>query len=150
MRLFGRSTDRFVSRPQLARGSLTVEAVLLTPLLIYLMIGLIYLDFWLYDQVTAEALCCQAAWVLECEEEEEAEVTEHLNQLLSGNLLADKMVAASCSRNMIWSQADCTLVSQIPFAGVRSLLGGTAGYSREHRSIVSNLADVTMFRKLSQ
>lgn len=127
-------------------GSFTVEAAFLVPLLIYLMVGVIYIDFWLFNQVTAQAVCCQAAWQMSTGDTEDME--QRLLKRLETALLSADILRAESNYNILYHSASCEIRIEIPFPGIQWVLGETSGYQCVYTSTVSHLADVTIFRKL--
>ncbi len=136
------------------RGSFTVEAALLVPLLLYLMLAIIYINFWLFNQVAAQGLCCQAAWQLHRKEtvnEEElegVEMTLRLENGLEKAVICTEVVKTECSINALYTMAECRIEMNIPLYGVRWVLGIENGYESEHRATVSGIGSMTVFRKL--
>ncbi len=131
------------------KGSFTAEAVLLVPLLVYLMIAMVYMDFWLFDQMAAQGLCCQAAWQMHISEETTVQEMEvRLGYALEKALLSGKVTETDCSINDLYSRAECRIGMEIPFGSVRWVLGHDSGYESVHRTAVSGLASMTVFRKL--
>lgn len=136
------------------RGSFTVEAALLVPVLVYLMIAMVYIDFWLFDQVAAQGLCCQAAWQLHMAEGEDAgemraeEMALDLNHALQRAVICGEVLETECSTNGLYSRAECGIGMNIPLRSIRWVLGNDDGYESAHAATVSGLASMTMFRKL--
>ncbi len=134
---------------QSCQGSMTVEAALLIPLLVYLLLAVIYLDFWQYDCTVAQALCSQTVWQLQYEEKEAEPLSDRLTEKLRQVLLTDALEDGMCKHTLLYSQAECGLRMKIPLSGVKELLGNTAGYETTCRGVVSSVVTSTVFRKMS-
>lgn len=131
------------------RGSFTVEAALLVPMLVYVMVAMLYVDFCLYDRVVGSGICCQAAWQLHmAEESDETEMQRRMEAALSDSLLCSSVCGTDCSVNDIYIRTDCTVAMEIPLPGLEWVLGNVTGYETEHTAVVSGLASMTVFRKL--
>lgn len=131
-------------------GSFTAEAALLVPLLIYLMVAMIYIDFWLFDQVAAQAICYQAAWQMHIAETEAEDMTERLEAALERAVLSGEVLEADCSVNDIYSRAECRIGMEIPLYSIQWVLGNGSSYESAHTATVSGLASMTVFRKLCE
>lgn len=130
-------------------GSFTVEAALLVPLLVYLMIAMLYMDFWLFDQVAAQGLCCQATWQIHSSEETDVQEMEaRLEMTLKRAMLSGQVIETDCTVNDLYSRTECRIGMEIPLRSVRWVLGSDSGYESTHTTTVSGLASMTVFRRL--
>ena len=135
-------------------GSFTVEAALLVPMLVYLMLAMVYIDFWLFDQVAAQGLCCQAAWQLHVAENEDTEeikaeeMAVDLEYALQRAVICGEVIKTDCSSSDLYSRAECQIRMNIPLRSIRWVLGNEEGYESAHAATVSGLASMTVFRKL--
>lgn len=129
-------------------GSMTVEAAIGIPVLVYVLLAVVYLNFWQYDRMVTQAYCTLAAWQMQYELQAKEQMSGRLGEKLVQGLLTDVLEQTVCTKHMLYSQAECSLRMEIPLSGIPVWAGMATGYQKTCRGIVAHGVTASVFRNL--
>lgn len=97
------------------KGSYTVEASLLMGIILAVLVGIIYMGFFLHDKAFMQAAAHEAAsWACLHTDEAEKDSSSVLNTLVEGRLLGTEGVSVSASGNKKTVNVTCKGSFQMP------------------------------------
>ena len=121
------------------QGSFTLEAAVIVPLAMVMMVGVIFLAFWVHDAASMTAVNDYA--VLSCASQTDLQpggVSQKTVDLLSSRLIAAKDISSSLQGSDAEGKAVSSANITLPLAMLRTLLGEESQHLYEEVEI-SNL-----------